>query len=223
MHYKLAPSLLAANFSHLGDDIAAVSRAGAHYIHFDVMDGCFVPNISFGTPVLGGIRPLTALPFDVHLMVERPSRLLDLFAQNGADILNVHMEAADDIPACVRRIHALGKKAAVTLKPGTPVAAVYPLAEETDMVLLMSVEPGFGGQAFLPETLRKAETLAGFAIHHGLSFDIEMDGGIGLNNVRPILDAGVNVVVVGSALFAGAVTETEARTRALLAILEERA
>lgn len=223
MPYKLAPSILSADFAVLGEEIRTVDNAGAHYIHFDVMDGHFVPNISFGLPVLRGIRPLTSRVFDVHLMMTNPYRYLEPFAKAGADILNVHVEAADDVVACLDHIHALGKKAAVTLKPCTPVSAVLPVLEHVDMVLLMSVEPGFGGQAFQPESLRKAEELSHHIRQRGLCVDIEMDGGIDLHNVTAVLEAGVNVVVAGSAVFAGTPAKTAAQVRAFLDMFHEQA
>lgn len=220
--YKLAPSILSADFARLGGCIQAAETAGAHLIHFDVMDGLFVPNISFGVPVLRSIRPVTRLPFDVHLMITHPLRYLEPFAEAGADMLNVHCEAADDVSACLRRIRELGKKAAVTVNPGTPVSAIFPVAELIDMALVMSVEPGFGGQAFNPDALRKTETLANYFVKHGLAADIEIDGGITLHNARAALDAGVNVLVAGSAVFGATDSETTARVCDFLSVLEER-
>jgi len=219
--FKLAPSILAADFAVLGESIQTVEQAGVHYIHFDVMDGMFVPNLSFGIPVLKGIRNHTSLPFDVHLMIMDPIRYLERFAQAGADILNVHLEAAQNIQECIGLIHSLHKKAAVTIKPDTPVEDVFPFAETVDMILLMSVEPGFGGQAFIHDALRKSEILADFIQKHGLSVDLEMDGGIDLHNLRSVLDAGVNVIVAGSAVFKPKPSETIYAVKEFLKIFHE--
>ena len=209
--YKLAPSILAANFASLGTDLAEVEKAGAHYIHFDVMDGHFVPNISFGMPVLSSIRPCTKLAFDVHLMISEPQKYLEAFANAGADIISVHFESFEkdsaDLEICIQKIRELGKKAGIVLNPHTPLEPVLPYAEQADMILVMSVEPGFGGQSLLPFTLGKAERLANFIAQNGLDTDIEMDGGIDLKNLRTVLNAGVNVVVAGTSVF-GAVDIT---------------
>lgn len=222
MPYKLAPSILSADFTRLGEYIKTVERAGAHYLHFDVMDGHFVPNISFGVPVLRSIRPVSGLVFDVHLMISEPERYLDTFARAGADIINVHAEAARDLPSCLRQIRRLAKKAAVTVKPSTPVSEITRVADLIDLALIMSVEPGFGGQAFIPSALHKAEELAGFLLKRGLEAEIEMDGGIGLDNVRSALNAGVTVVVAGSAVFALTPEETADNVRAFLAVFDEK-
>jgi len=199
--YKLSPSLLAADFSRLGEDVRTVAEAGAHYIHIDVMDGHFVPNISFGVPVISSLRKASDIIFDVHLMISRPERYIPKFAESGADIINFHVEADVDIRSGIKLIHSLNKRAALTIKPATPAEAVYDYLPDIDMVLIMSVEPGYGGQAIIPETLRKSEKLARFISENRLDVDIEMDGGIYLENVEEVLSAGVNVVVAGTSVF----------------------
>ena len=199
--YKLAPSLLAADFKNLERDISCVERAGAHYLHLDVMDGVFVNNISFGVPVIKSIRGCTGLPFDVHLMITDPIRYIEAFAEAGADIINVHAEACSDLKAAFNKIKSFGKKTAVTLKPDTDLQTIYDALPDADMVLLMSVEPGFGGQKLMPHTLKKAEKLANYIAVNGYKTDIEMDGGIYLSNAREVISAGVNVIVAGSSVF----------------------
>lgn len=199
--YKLAPSLLAANFAILGQQIKQIENAGAHYIHLDVMDGMFVPNISFGIPVIKSLRKTTPMTFDVHLMIAKPERYVEAFVNAGADIINVHVEACDDLKDTIRLIKNLNKRAAVTIKPSTPPETVFDVLGDVEMVLVMSVEPGFGAQGFIPETLKNAEKLATYIANNKLLVDIEMDGGIYLNNVTEALDAGVNVVVAGTAVF----------------------
>ncbi len=198
---KLAPSLLAADFSILGKEIRKIERAGAHYLHLDIMDGHFVPNISFGIPVVKSIRNVTNMTFDVHLMICEPIKYIEAFADAGADIINIHVEACDNIKESIAKIKSLNKRAAVTIKPMTDLEKVYDIIEDIDMVLVMSVEPGFGGQGIIPETLKKAEVLANYISNNKLLTEIEMDGGIYLSNVKDVLNAGVNVVVAGSAVF----------------------
>ncbi|MDR3240445.1 MAG: ribulose-phosphate 3-epimerase [Clostridiales bacterium] len=196
---KLAPSILAADFARLGDQIRAVEQAD--YLHVDVMDGVFVPNISLGQPVLASVRQTARLPLDVHLMIIKPERYLESFAWAGADILTVHAEACEDLPAALDTVKRLGKKAGVTIKPGTPAEALEPALDLADLILVMSVEPGFGGQDLQPDALAKAEKIANLLEQRGLSAELEMDGGIYLHNVRDVLNAGVNVIVAGSAVF----------------------
>ena len=199
--YRLAPSLLAADFKNLGREIGLIESAGAHYLHFDVMDGVFVNNISFGPPVMKSIRGASNLVFDAHLMIVDPERYIEAFAEAGADIINVHAEACTELMGVLRKIRALGRSPAVTVKPGTGIETIYDALPEADMVLIMSVEPGFGGQKLLPHTLRKAETLAEHISAHGYKTEIEMDGGIYLSNARDIISAGVNILVAGSSVF----------------------
>lgn len=199
--YKLSPSLLSADFSRLGDEVKVVSDAGAHYIHIDVMDGHFVPHISVGVPVIKSLRKASDIIFDVHLMISEPERYIPSFAEAGADIMNFQVEADVDIRAGIKLIRNLNKRAAITIKPATPVESVYDYLPDVDMVLIMSVEPGKGGQKMIPETLRKSEKLARFISANKLDIDIEMDGGIYLHNLADVLSAGVNVVVAGTAVF----------------------
>ncbi|KAI4453526.1 ribulose-5-phosphate-3-epimerase [Holotrichia oblita] len=199
--YKLASSILSADFNILGEQIEQIEAAGADYIHFDVMDGHFVPNISFGIPVLKSIRANTNLIFDVHLMIASPEKYIKAFSDAGADIINFHYEAAKNPLKLIQEIKSLGKKCAMTIKPGTDVENIYKYLNELDMVLLMSVEPGFGGQMLIESTLEKARKLRDYITQKNLVIDIEMDGGIYPDNLGMVLDAGVNVVVAGAAIF----------------------
>lgn len=200
---KLAPSILAADFSRLGDNVLEVEKAGADYLHIDVMDGNFVPSISFGVPVIQAIRPITKLPFDVHLMVEEPIRYIDDFAKAGADILTVHAEACKHLHRTISRIKELGLKACVSLNPSTSLSVLEYVLEDLDMVLLMSVNPGFGGQAFIPSAMDKIKALKALITKKQYNIDIEVDGGISASNVKEVLDAGANVIVAGTAIFKG--------------------
>ena len=199
-----SPSILAADFAALGRDINAVEKAGADYLHFDVMDGHFVPNISFGLPVLRSVRKVTGLPLDVHLMISEPDRYLEEFIAAGADIVTVHWESEGDTRAQIRRIRELGAKASVSIRPGTPLAEILPPLPELDMVLIMTVEPGFGGQGFIPETIPKIRELRRIIKEQGYACDIEIDGGVTRENVAEIAKYGANVIVAGSAVFAAA-------------------
>ncbi len=198
---KLAPSLLAADFSDLKNNIKAIEDAGAHYLHLDVMDGHFVPNISFGAPVIKSIRQASKMVFDVHLMITNPLKYVEQFAKSGGDIINFHIECDDEPIEVISKIKALGKKAAITVKPATNIEEIYKYLHLLDMVLIMSVEPGFGGAEFLPEMLNKSLKLADYKANNNLIFDIEMDGGIYLHNAKDVVNAGVNVVVAGTAVF----------------------
>ncbi len=201
MNYLLSPSLLSADFTKLDREIKICEDNNVPYLHIDVMDGMFVPNISIGVPVVKSIRKITDLVLDVHLMIVKPERYIDAFAEAGADIINIHYEATENCVPVLKKIKDLGKKSAVTIKPNTSYKAVLPLAEYVDMFLVMSVEPGFGGQSFIESTLENVEGLAEYKANNGLNYDIEIDGGINLNNLNRPLDAGANVIVAGSAIF----------------------
>ena len=214
----LAPSNLSADFKVLGEQIRITSDNGAKYLHFDVMDGMFVPSISFGMPVLKSIQGVSPQVMDVHLMVTDPGRYVEAFQEAGADILTVHLEACEDVQAVLDKIHACGMKAGVTIKPATPVEALVPFLDQADMFLIMSVEPGFGGQAFIPESLDKIRSLRSVLNERGLNTDIEVDGGIYQSNVKEVLDAGANVIVAGSAVFKGTIADN---VTGLMEILKE--
>lgn len=203
MQNILSPSILAADFWRLGEEISAVERAGAKVLHIDVMDGVFVPSISFGMPVLRSVRKRTDLFLDVHLMIQNPEKYIEEFADCGADLINFHLEAAQDPEAVICQIRAREKKAGITIKPATPVSAVEPYLELVDMVLVMTVEPGFGGQALIPECLGKVRELRNIADRRKPELAIEVDGGIKSSNLMTVLEAGANVIVAGSAVFGG--------------------
>ena len=197
----LAPSILSANFAALGEDVKKVERAGAQYLHIDVMDGAFVPSLSLGFPVIQSIRKLTDMVFDVHLMICDPDRYIGEFAAAGADIINVHTEACPHLNRTIASIKEQGAKAGVVLNPATPLTELEYILEELDMVLLMTVNPGFGGQKYIESCTRKIRDLRKMITDRGLKTDIEVDGGIKLENVGKVLDAGANVIVAGSAVF----------------------
>ncbi len=198
---KIAPSILAADYANLGSTIAKLEGWGADYVHFDVMDGSFVPAISFGAGLCKAIRSYTRLPMDVHLMVEHPSTQIEAFAEAGADIITIHVEADPHSHRTLQRIHALGLKAGIVLNPGTPACMAEPLLESCDMVLLMTVNPGAGGQKFIPAVLPKIRLLQEMIEAQGLAVDIEVDGGINPETARLCREAGANVLVAGSSVF----------------------
>lgn len=203
MKNYLSPSILSADFAHLGEDIKRAEAAGTPYLHYDVMDGMFVPSISFGMPVLESVRKITDMVLDVHLMIEDPDRYIDEFVRCGADIITVHYEACKDVKKTIRMIKDKGVKAGVTIKPNTPNSVLTDVLDQVDMILLMTVEPGFGGQAYIPESTEKIRELRRMLDERGLKTDIEVDGGIKKTNLQMVLDAGANVIVAGSAIFKG--------------------
>ena len=199
--YILAPSLLAADFTKLGEQIKETERCGAQFLHIDVMDGIFVPSISFGMPLIESIRPITKQFFDVHLMIVEPERYIQEFVDCGADGITFHLEATKDPQKVIDRIHKAGAKAGISIKPGTPLEEVYPYLSKVEMILIMSVEPGFGGQSFLPEAFGRIRKTREYLDRHQLAARLEVDGGIGKKNVREVMAAGADVFVAGSAVF----------------------
>lgn len=203
----LSPSILAADFSRLGEQIKEVEHAGAKYLHIDVMDGVFVPDISFGMPVISSIRKCTDIVFDVHLMIDRPERYIKEFADCGANLINFHLEATEDVVGTIQRIRFLGRRVGITISPETPARAVEPYLKLVDMVLVMTVKPGFGGQKLIPECLDKVREVRAMVLEKGLRTDIEVDGGIRVENVNLALEAGANVIVAGSAVFKNRISD----------------
>ena len=199
--HKIAPSILSADFARLGEEIRRVEEAGADLIHFDVMDGHFVPNLSIGVPVLKSLRKITRLPLDAHLMISEPARYLRAFAEAGANLISVHAEACDDLPGIAGQIRALGARASVAINPETRVERVLAAAEHLDMILVMSVHPGFGGQGFIGESLEKLRAVRSEIERRGLKLDIEIDGGVKIDNIAAVAAAGANVFVSGSGIF----------------------
>ncbi|MBQ8508646.1 MAG: ribulose-phosphate 3-epimerase [Clostridia bacterium] len=198
---KISPSVLACDFSKLGEEVARVEDGGADLLHLDVMDGIFVPNITFGAPIISAIRKKSALFFDVHLMITTPARYIDDFVKAGADLITIHYESCDNHIEVLKAIRAAGVKASISIKPATPAFILEPLLEYVDMVLVMTVEPGFGGQAFIPETMDSVRTVAQMIQQKGLNVDIEVDGGITPETIKIAYDAGARVFVAGSSVF----------------------
>ncbi len=198
---QIAPSILSADFSRLGEEVGAVERAGANVIHVDVMDGHFVPNLTIGPLVVKGLKKLTSLPLDVHLMIENPGRYIDAFAEAGSDWITVHAEVCPRLKSMVKRIRQLGVRPGIVLKPATSLQTLYPVLDELDLILIMSVNPGFGGQSFIPSTLKKIERLRRVIDRDGYRLEIEVDGGIKVENIGEVAKAGGDIFVVGTGIF----------------------
>lgn len=214
---KIAPSILSADFSKLGEEIKDVEQSGSDYIHVDVMDGHFVPNITIGPLIVESIRPKTDLPLDVHLMIENPDQYIEQFAKAGADIITVHQEACPHLHRTIQLIKSHGVKPGVVINPATPAELIKPVLEDVDLVLLMTVNPGFGGQSFIESVLPKIEQIAKWREESGLSFEIEVDGGVKKGTAKQCVDAGADVLVAGSAVF-----KQEDRKQAIQDILEDQ-
>ena len=198
---KISPSVLSADFANLGAEVEDIKKAGAEMAHLDVMDGMFVSNMSFGFPIIASLRKVTDMFLDVHLMIEKPERYIERFLDSGADLITFHLEATDDVDACIEMIKKRGKKVAISVKPATPIESIYPYLERCDMILVMTVEPGYGGQALIPYCLDKVKTLREEITKRGLDVDIQVDGGINEETAKDAIAAGANVLVAGSAVF----------------------
>ncbi len=218
MEYILSPSILSADFAKLGDDVKRAADAGAQWIHIDVMDGSFVPNISFGFPVIKAIRGVTDKVFDVHLMIEEPGRYIGEFAECGADLITLHAESTKHLHRAIQQVKAAGCKVGVSLNPATPLSALDYILDEIDMVLIMTVNPGYGGQAYIDGMDQKIRDLRKIATDRGLDLDIQVDGGVTADNIRRIKECGANIFVAGSAVFNG---DIEANVKKLRKTMEE--
>lgn len=214
----LAPSLLSADFANLKEEIRKIEEGGADYLHLDVMDGIYVPNISFGIPVIKSLRKITKMPFDVHLMIDRPERYIEDFVKAGADIITVHQEATTHLHRTIQLIKSFGVKAGVSLNPSTPVETLKYVMEDLDLILIMSVNPGFGGQSFIPAMIPKIKKVRKLIDERKLDIILEIDGGVKLDNVKEIVDHGVDLVVAGSAIFGA--DDIIQRTREFKKIIE---
>ena len=198
---RIAPSMLSCDFSRMGEDAVRMELAGADCLHLDVMDGMFVPNISFGIPVIASLRKATSIPFDVHLMVVEPERYIERFIDAGADWVTVHVEACADLPVALDTIRLKGKRVGLSLNPNTPLEKILPYLDKCDYILVMTVEPGYGGQALIPSVLDKIKELRRVIDERGLSLEIEVDGGVKIENAKTVIDAGADILVAGSAVF----------------------
>lgn len=214
----LSPSILSADFTKLGEEIETIDNAGAEYIHVDVMDGMFVPSISYGMPVIKSIRKSTGKVFDVHLMISEPIRYIADFAASGADMITVHVEACSDVVATIEKIREYKLKVGITLNPDTPVSVIKPYLNRVDMVLIMSVNPGFGGQKFITSSVDKIKEVKRLRDELNLSYDIEVDGGINIDNLATVLEAGANVIVAGSAIFRGDAAENVKKFKSIMSV-----
>lgn len=214
----LSPSILSADFTKLGEEIETIDNAGAEYIHVDVMDGMFVPSISYGMPVIKSIRKSTGKVFDVHLMISEPIRYIADFAASGADMITVHVEACSDVVATIEKIREYKLKVGITLNPDTPVSAIKPYLNRVDMVLIMSVNPGFGGQKFITSSVDKIKEVKRLRDELNLSYDIEVDGGINIDNLATVLEAGANVIVAGSAIFRSDAAENVKKFKSIMSV-----
>lgn len=202
----LAPSLLSCDFSNIGEALKLIENKNGSWVHIDVMDGIFVPEITYGQPILRSIRSLTSMPFDVHLMIEKPENQIESFAKAGADLITFHYEAAVHHHRIIQHIHSLGKKAGISIVPSTPVSAILPILPFVDLVLVMTVNPGFGGQTLIPECLEKVSELVSYRKEKNLSYLISVDGGVNEKNAQDVISYGVDVAVSGSAFFSGALS-----------------